>query len=86
MKTQTFPAPREEYDEDETDSPAVKRIDRFMMDGKEFPTFVAAIEAREDKIEAFIRHLFRDSSPGDQTKHVQFILDNRAQLRSLLDY
>lgn len=70
----------------DTPSPAVSTVTRFVVDGAEFPTFEAAIEHRENQIEAKIRHLFRDSSPFDQMAAVQWVLDNRAELRRLLDY
>jgi hypothetical protein len=88
MKTKVFPPASQFHDLDDeaTDSPAVKRVHSYQIDGQTFPTFAAAIESRENRIEALVRHLFRDSSPADQMKHVQWLLDNRAELRSLLDY
>ncbi len=90
MKTKSFPPRSEsqfsELDDNATQSPAVQTVARFIMDGAEFPTFAAAIEARENVIELKIRHLFREASPRAQIENVQWVLDNRAELRRLLDY
>ena len=88
MKTTIFPPiPHSQFpDEDATQSPAVKTVARFIIDGVEFPTFAAAIEHRENQIEAKIRHLFRDATLHGQIENVQWVLDNRAELRRLLDY
>lgn len=69
-----------------TASPAVTTVTRYVMDGREFNTFNAAIKARENAIEAKIRHLFRDASPRDQMEKIQWVLDHRAELRHLLNY
>lgn len=89
MKTTRFPTPTlSQFDpeDDETRSPAVKRVDRYVIDGRTHCTFEEAIASREDKIEAFVRHLFREASPRAQVEAVQWVLDNRAELRRLLDY
>ena len=88
MRTTYFPHPNPPLDSDseQTVSHAVKQVAVYEIDGQRFDTFAAAIESRENKIEAKIRHLFRDAPFARQVECVQWVLDNRAELRALLDY
>ncbi len=93
METKVFP-PRANHqfcdlDTEATRSHAVKIVERYTIDGAEFKTFEAAIESREEKIEAFVRPMLRAMMPAkaaNEIAAVQWILDNRAKLRGLLDY
>lgn len=68
-------------------SHAVEVVTRYRIDGKEFNSHEAAIQARENAIEAFLRRpLLQVNGPRGESRFIEWVLANRAELRGLLDY
>jgi len=64
----------------------IEEITKYLTMGREFRSLEEAEAYRRDLIGEFMDTLPRTLSPRDRLALVQFIVDNRAMLRGLLDY
>lgn len=66
----------------------IERVERFVTLGQEFKTAEKAIEYREGLIEEFFRKLpgFDSIRAKDRIAFIQSIIDQRHNLKKLLDY
>ncbi len=67
-------------------SHAVETVERFKIDGVDYDTYEKAIEARENKIEQFLRPILYAMDAKAQIAAIERILGSRETLRKLLDY
>ena len=67
---------------------SIERTVVFVTNGQQFPTLRKALDYREGLVEQFMRECpgFQDVPLKRRIAFVQHVLENRARLRSLLDY
>lgn len=64
----------------------IEKVDRFVTFGREFKDHRAAVGYRVDRVGEFLDPALALWSPGEKLKLVQFLVDNRSNIRVLLDF
>lgn len=86
MRTQIVNGPE---NQEEYESPTIRRVEMFEVDGKLFPSFEQAIAARENAAEALFQPVFNQCgtiSPREKMMLLTWIFKNRQAIRNILNY